>query len=213
MRRLACAVALVAVVVAACSGGGDDAGKDDDAPATTAAAEDGGGSGSGSGGAGAAGTDAAAYVDALVTASTGNGMGDSPDQNRCFAQAYVDTVGVEALSRKVSVATLRTSTGVVPDSFGIEFTDAQRETFFDGLQACSDIKGYFVRAFTGDQSLTDADRACLTTAIDDEMVKTIVTAPFDGDQSPIESTPAFDLAMTKLVTACPEAMSHAGFTP
>ena len=147
------------------------------------------------------------------TASTGNGMGDSPDQNRCFAQAYVDTVGVEALSRKVSVATLRTSTGVVPDSFGIRLTDAQRETFFDGLQACSDIKGYFVRAFTGDQSLTDADRACLTTAIDDEMVKTIVTAPFDGDQSPIESTPAFDLAMTKLVTACPEAMSHAGFTP
>ena len=103
--------------------------------------------------------------------------------------------------------------GVTPDEMDITvFTPQQRDAFYGRLQACSDIKGYFVGIFTGgDSNLNEAQVACLRGALDDPTVEVVVTAPFDGDTTPIEQTPDFNDAIGRLVAACPDAMAAGGF--
>ncbi len=201
MRRLAWGLVLAVVLAAGCGsdgGGGDDragsAERDRSAAAASAPTPQN-------------------YVDALVTASEGNGLGDSPEQNRCFAQAYVDTVGVDAIAAKLSVDDIRGMSGVTPDEMAITvFTPEQRDAFYGRLQTCSDIKGYFLGIFTGGSSnLDEAQVACLRNALDDPTVEVMVTAPFDGDTTPIEQTPDFNGAIGRLISACPDAMAAGGF--
>ncbi len=103
--------------------------------------------------------------------------------------------------------------GVTPDEMGIAvFSPEQRDAFYGRLQACSDIKDYFVGVFTGGSSnLSEAQVTCLRGALDDPTVEVMVTAPFDGDTTPIEQTPAFNDAIGRLSAACPDAMAAGGF--
>jgi hypothetical protein len=201
MRRLAWGIVLAVVLAAGCGGGGgsDESGDRNRSGASTSTT--------------AIAATAENYVDALVAASQGNGMGDSPEQNRCFAQAYVDTVGVDTIAAKLSVDDIRGMSGVTPDEMGIVvFTPEQRDAFYGRLQACSDIKAYFLGIFTGGESNLDgAQVACLRGALDDPTVEVMVTAPFDGDTTPIEQTPAFNAAIGRLAAACPDAMAAGGF--
>jgi hypothetical protein len=213
MRRLAWGLVLAVVLAAGCGGegGGRSASDDPDRTESSRSTTDATGSGTGSTGASAA--TAQDYVDALVAASEGSGLGDSPEQNRCFAQAYVDTVGVDTIAAKLSVDDIREMSGATPDEMGIVvFTPEQRDAFYGRLQTCSDIKSYFVGVFTGGSSnLSPAQVDCLRGALDDPTVEVMVTAPFDGDTTPIEQRPDFTAAIGRLAAACPDAMAAGGF--
>lgn len=196
MRRLACGVALS--VLMACGGGG---------------ARDGA---SGSGATKATGPatapTAANYVDALVKASAGNGMGDDARMNRCFARSYVDTVGADAIAAKVSVDDLAARQGMTVDALGILLTPAQRDAFYQRLKGCSDPKAYFVDIFSRGNSLDARDRACLTGVVDDKILETMLVAAFDGDTAPVEQTPDMSSALQRITAACPHIAEAGGLT-
>jgi hypothetical protein len=202
MRRLACALVL-AGLLAACGGGGSDG---------ASGSGDGGSSGSG----GTKATEpakaptAANYVDALVKASEGNGLGDDPKMNRCFAQSYVETVGAKALAAKISVDKLASETGMTVDTLGIMLTPAQRDAFYQRLKGCSDPKTYFVDIFSKGNSLDAEDKACLSGVLDDRILETMLVAAFDGDTTPVEGTQGMTTAFQRIGAACPHILQAGG---
>ena len=217
LRRVLCLLVL-AGVLAACGGGGDDDessgdGETDEETTTTAAEDDPAATGTTLGGDGATRTDdAQAYVDALVTATAdGGGVSQSPDQNRCFSEAYVDTVGVEALADAIPAEDVADTPGISPDEIGVVMTPEQRDAFYVGLQRCIDVKGFFVGVFTTGVQMAEADVACLTGALDDGATKLMAVAAFDGDPAPIENDQGFIDLIARLTAACPAAMEAAGW--
>ena len=216
LRRALCAL-LLAALLAACGGGGggDESGDggDREEETTTTTAEDGAATATTAAG-GETSRSAAAqdYVDALVSASETAGIGRSPEENRCFSEAYVDTMGVDALAEAMAVDDLAESQGITPDEIGVVMTPEQRDAFYAGLQRCIDIKRFFVEAFTSGVQLSEADVACLSGALDDAALKIMVVAPFDGDTAPIENDQGFIDLIGRLTAACPAAMEAAGWT-
>lgn len=201
MRRLAGALVLAGLLVA-CGGGSDDA------------------SGKGDGASGAGGgheateparaPTAANYVDALVKASVGNGLGDDARMNRCFAASYVETVGAKAIAAKISVNDLAARQGMTVDTLGILLTAAQRDAFYQRLKGCSDPKAYFVAIFSRGNSLDAVDRACLAGVVDDKILETMLVAAFDGDTAPVEQTEDMSSAFQRISTACPHIAKVGG---
>jgi hypothetical protein len=215
-RRALCLLAL-AVALAACSGGGgdDDEAGDGDAETTTTAAE----AGPGATGTTLAGNaeaqrseEAQSYVDALTTASASGGVSESEDQNRCFAEAYVDTVGVDALVAAMPAEDLAANPGLTPDSLGIAMTPEQESTFYTGLQRCIDTKGFFVGIVSSGASLSPDQSSCLAANLNDDSLELILVASFDGDPAPIENDQGFQAIIDGLISACPDAMAAAGWS-
>jgi hypothetical protein len=213
--RALCAL-LLAVLLAACGGGGgddDESGAGEERAEATTTAEDAAATATtaASGEAGRS-EDAQDYVDALVAASETSGISRNPEENRCFAEAYVDTMGVDVLAEAMAVDDLAGSQGITPDEIGVVMTPEQRDAFYAGLQRCLDVKRFFVDAFTSGVQMAEADVACLTGALDDAALKIMVVAPFDGDTAPIENDQGFIDLIGRLTEACPAAMEAAGWT-
>ena len=215
--RLALCALLLAAVLAACGGGGGDddesgGGGARDEETTTTAEDDAATATTAAGGDTSRSEEAQDYVDALVVASESAGIGRSPEENRCFSEAYVDTMGVDVLAEAMTVDDLADSQGVTPDEIGVVMTPEQRDAFYAGLQRCIDIKRFFVDAFTSGVQMSEADVACLSGALDDAALDVIVVAPFDGDTAPIENDQDFIDLIGRLTAACPAAMEAAGWT-
>lgn len=213
-RRALCLLAL-ALALAGCSGGGDDdeAG-DGDAETTTTAAE----AGPGATGTTLAGNaeaqrseEAQSYVDALTSASAAGGVSQSPDQNRCFAEAYVDTVGTDALTAAMPAEDVAASPGFTADTFGIALTPEQKDAFYAGLQRCLDTRG-FVGIVAEGATLSPEQSSCLAANLNDDALELILVAPFDGDDAPIENDQGFQAVIDGLISACPDAMAAAGWS-
>jgi hypothetical protein len=210
---------LVAGALAACGGGGGDDGDEagfgptGEETATTVAEDDpavtattiGGGTATRS-------AEAQDYVDALVTAAGTSGISRSPEENRCFSEVYVDTMGVEALEAAMPAEEVADTPGMAPDDLGVVMTAEQRDAFYAGLARCIDVRRFLLTAFTTGVDMTEADAACLNGAFDDAGLKLIVVAPFDGDTAPIESNQEFVSLIDRLSAACPAAMEAAGWT-
>jgi hypothetical protein len=217
VRRALCLL-VVASALAACGGGGgdDDAAGDGDAGATSTTAAPAGPSATGTtlGGTGDVerSDEAQSYIDALTTASAAGGVSESEDQNRCFAEAYVDTVGVDALTAAMPSEDVASSPGLTPDSLGIVLTPEQKDTFYTGLQRCIDTKGFFVGIVTSGASLSSDQSSCLAANLSDDSLEVILVAPFDGDAAPIENDQGFQAIIDGLISACPEAMAAAGWS-
>jgi hypothetical protein len=214
-RRALCLLVL-ALALAACSGGGggDEAG-DRDAETSTTAAE----AGPGATGTTLAGNaearrseEAQSYVDALTSASAAGGVSQSTDQNRCFAEAYVDTVGTDALTAAVPAEDVAASPGFSADTFGIALTPEQKDAFYAGLQRCIDTRGFFVGIVAEGASLSPDQSSCLAANLNDDALELILVAPFDGDDAPIENDEGFQAVIDGLISACPDAMAAAGWT-
>jgi len=215
-RRALCLLAL-AVALAACSGGGgdDDEAGDGDAETTTTAAE----AGPGTTATTLAGNaeaqrseEAQSYVDALTSASAAGGVSQSPDQNRCFAEAYVDTVGTDALTAAMPAEDVAASPGFTADTFGIALTPEQKDAFYAGLQRCIDTRGFFVGIVAEGATLSPDQSSCLAANLNDDALELILVAPFDGDDAPIENDQGFQAVIDGLISACPDAMAAAGWT-
>ena len=216
VRRALCLL-VVAGALVACGGGGDggdDAADDGGDAGTSTTNPSPGATGTTLGGNGEAerSEEAQSYVDALTEASASGGVSESPDQNRCFAEAYVDTVGVDALTGAMSAEDLAASPGLTPDSLGIVMTPEQETTFYSGLQRCIDTKGFFVGIVASGANLSEEQSACLAANLNDDALKFILVAPYDGDVAPVESDQTFTTIVDGLIGACPDAMQAAGWS-
>jgi len=213
VRRALCALTL-AGIVAAC-GGDDDAG--DSAGDTTTTTADAGPETTGTTLGGNAGAqrseEAQKYVDAITEASmSGAAVSPSEDQNRCFAEAYVDTVGVDALAADVSPEDVKGNPGFNPDDLGIVMTPEQKDAFYAGLKRCIDTKGFFVGIVGQGSNWTPEQTACVADHLDDTALERILVAGFDGDTAPVESDQNFTAIIDGLIGACPDAMAAAGYS-
>jgi hypothetical protein len=214
VRRALCLLVVVGALAACGGGGGDDDEADDGGSdgTTTTVNESPGATGTTLGGNAAAerSDEAQSYVDAFTEASAAGGVSESPDQNRCFAEAYVDTMGVAALAGAMPAEDVAASPGITADSLGIMMTPAQRDAFYAGLQRCIDVKGFFVGVVASNLSPDQA--ACLSANLDDNALELILVAPFDGDPTPVESDQNFTMIINGLIGACPDAMEAAGWS-
>jgi hypothetical protein len=214
VRRALCAL-ILAGIVAACGGGGDDAGDSPGGSTTTTA--DAGPETTGTTLGGNAGVqrsdEAQKYVDAFTEASmSGAAVSQSEDQNRCFAEAYVDTVGVDVLTVAVSPADVTGNPGFNPDELGIVMTSEQQDAFYAGLKRCIDTKGFFVGIVAQGSNWTGEQTACVADHLDDNALERILVAGYDGDTAPVETDQDFTTIIDGLIGACPDAMAAAGYS-
>jgi hypothetical protein len=214
VRRALCAL-IVAGIVAACGGGGDDGG--DTSGDTTTTTGEAGADATGTTLGGNAGVErseeAQTYVDALTEASmAGAAVSQNVDQNRCFAETYVDTVGVDALAAAVSPEDMTASPGFNPDDLGIVMTPEQEDTFYSGLQRCIDPKGFFVGIVAAGSNWTPDQTACVADHLDDDALKRILVSGYDGNTAPVESDENFTAIIDGLIGSCPDAMAAAGWS-
>jgi len=216
VRRALCAL-ILAGIVAACGGGGDDDAGDNAADGSTTTTAEAGPDATGTTLAGNAGVqrsdEAQKYVDAFTEASmSGAAVSQNVDQNRCFAETYVDTVGVDALAAVESPEDMTAAPGFNPDDLGIVMTPQQQDTFYSGLQRCIDPKGFFVGIVAAGSNWTPDQTACVAGHLDDTALKRILVSGFDGDTAPVESDESFTATIDGLIGACPDAMAAAGWS-
>ena len=61
-------------------------------------------------------------------------------------------------------------------------------------------------------NLSPDQTSCLAANLDDDALKVILVAPFDGDTAPVENDETFVTIIDGLVAACPDAMAAAGWS-
>lgn len=182
-------VVMLGLSVVACGGDDDDddAGKDDTSESGN---DDGGGGGDGQ-----------AYVDAIMETSADDET-LSEDQNRCFAEAVVSGLGVEAFEEAgVTPDDIRENPDDSPSDLGIDFSEEQADSFWTAANTCVDVRGLFLESMSQGQELTEEQKTCLAEGLDEEFIKTMFLASFTED------TESFDEETTAKLT---EVMSTCG---
>ena len=181
-QRLAAVLAAAALAAAACSSEDTVVTEPATEPATTAestttAAEP-------------AGPDRAEAVDALigmVEASGGTGGFFSDDEMRCWAEATVDAVGLEAFAELESLdpAALAGS--------GVEISGAEAMQDQDMWAACIDSRQWLRRLLAEGTDTETAD--CVADAADEQLAYDMMVAPalFDAPISPETEAEYFQL--------------------
>jgi hypothetical protein len=122
---------------------------------------------------GGGGSDAASrdeYVDAIDAVSEDSTA--SVEDQRCVAEAFVDSVGVEQLDEHVTPDEIRESPDTPPAEFGIEPTDGQAVQFMEKLQGCGDIRGLVLDAIG--QGVGPDIQACLDENLTDDLLQRYV---------------------------------------
>lgn len=180
-------VAVLGFSVVAC-GGDDDDSADEGKDETSESGDDGGGG------------DGQAYVDAIMETSEGDET-LSEDQNRCFAEAVVAGLGVEAFEAAgVTPDDIRENPDDSPTDLGLEFSEEQADGFWDAANTCVDVRELFLESMSQGQELTDAQKTCLGEGLDEEFIKTMFLASFTEDtQSFDEETTA---KLTEVMSTC-----------
>ena len=199
VMRSRCAVwfcaALVGMAAVACSGDDDDSAdkKDDTSSEKTTTTE------SSSSGGNASGTEAE-YIDAITEA--GEDPDSTPEQNRCVAEAFVDTLGVEGfVAAGVSPDDIRNDPDSTPKSLGITFTDAQKDTLWDAINECRDIPEFIVEQISKDGQYTAEQTACLKDGLSEDLVKGLfLPALLEGDD--YDPDPAVTSQLAALMGQC-----------
>lgn len=157
--------ALLGFATLACGGDDDDA-ADDGTDETSDSGNEG---------------DGQAYVDAIME----TGVDDetlTEDQNRCFAEAVVTGLGVEAFEEAgVTPDDIRENPDDSPSDLGLEFSEEQADGFWDAANECVDVRELFLESMSQGQELTDEQKACLAEGLDEEFIKTIFLASFTED--------------------------------
>ncbi|HET6952272.1 MAG TPA: hypothetical protein VFI47_17970 [Acidimicrobiales bacterium] len=211
MRRFACGFLLLAVALGGCGGGDatDDPSADD--PSTDQGTAEGTAEGTAGGGAPAGPADAAAYADAVAAATSGTGIAVDDQQNRCFARSFVDVVGVDALTAEATPEQIENDPAYAPDVLGLTLTPEQTDAFYAGLQGCGDVRSLVLDGFGSGAELTEADMTCISGALTDEGVRTMMVAAYVGAEPADGGPPAYAGVISDLMAACPEAMAAAGW--
>ncbi len=112
------------------------------------------------------------YVDAIVAADEDQDTPLAGDDLRCYAEAVVDGIGVDALEAGTTPEEIEQSGSFDPVSAGIELTEDDAAAVVDGVSACVDLRQLFLDQLAADGAATPEQVACVDEAVDDELLET-----------------------------------------
>jgi hypothetical protein len=193
--RLMTAVLLAAVLSSVACGG--DSGGDPEAPADAGRAGDAGnpadpsdpadpgnstdaGSVADAGGAGGPDETGSARADEYIDAITESGGGTRSD-NECFARAFVDLVGVEALEAVITPDQVRQNPEVPITEIGIELSEDDANVLYDQVSLCADLTKLVAATIAAGQGLGPDAVSCISDELDDDLVRRFWVAIYAPD--------------------------------
>lgn len=187
-------VVVLGLSAVACGGDDDDEKSNDD---TTE--ENGGDTGNGDGG-GDGGGDGEEFVAAIMETSEDSTI--TEEQNRCFAEAVVDGIGVDGFAEAgVTPADIRESPDQSPTDLGIAFDDEKKERFWAAVNECVDVRQMLIESMGQGSEMTEEQQACLAEGLDEEFVKAMMLAAFTGDAAAYQD-PEIGGKLTEVMTTC-----------
>lgn len=129
------------------------------------------------------------------TSLTG-GAKPTEEQANCIADGMVDDVGVDTLQKyKLLDDNLKINEDANPTDMSSDDADALAGVFVD----CIDVEKMFADQFAqGDQKLTEDQQKCLSDAIDEDAMKSGLSASFQGKDD--EAFTEMQNAMMKCIT-------------
>lgn len=140
------------------------------------------------------------YVDAVV-ASAEEESGLDDEQTQCVAESFVDGYGAAELAdADVTPDDVREAGG--PGELGLDFTDAQREDFYERLTDCMDVRTLMLDAFTEGAEAADEVRACLDDQLDDELIRDFLVVGFTEGDAGFEDDPDLETDLNAVFEAC-----------
>jgi hypothetical protein len=156
-RRGALAVMLaLAALLGAC--GGDD---DDDAG-------DGGGGGE---------ADRQDYVDAFTEASNDAESGMlSTEEETCFAEGLVDSIGVSRLAAAVTPDDIRDQATTNLADLGVEVDEDDGAAIYQEISRCADVRTLLIESTLGTDAVDAEVTRCFDERLDEELVRQFMVA-------------------------------------
>jgi hypothetical protein len=144
------------------------------------------------------------YVAALV--STAEDPEFSDEENRCLAEALVDTLGVDRLRAAASPEEIRGNDDFEFTDLGIEMSDADDAGFYDRLEGCLDVRELVVSSLTAGAGPEVA--GCVDDHLDDGELRAFVVAALTGSES--ARTEVMERVMSDLYMDCAAALPGGG---
>lgn len=133
-------------------------------------------------GAGGDGDLRARYIDAIA-ATEEDQSPVSGDEARCFAVATVDAIGVDDLSEALSPEEIEETGEFDPIAAGVEVSDEEAGTFYDGLSDCVDLRQMFLDSVAAGDEMSPDQVDCIDQAVDDELLREFVLSSLlEGDE-------------------------------
>ena len=140
------------------------------------------------------------YVDALV-ASAEEESGLDDEQTQCVAESFVDGYGAAELAdADVTPEDMRDAGG--PGELGLDFSDAQRDDFYERLTGCMDVRSLMLDAFTDGAEAPDEVRACLDDQLDDDLLRDFLVVGFTEGDAGFEDNPDLETDLNAVFEAC-----------
>jgi hypothetical protein len=191
-RTSAAAAVLLALSLsaAACSGDDDDTGSADESTTTTGESAESSDSG---------GHDRADYIALLG----GGGNGFTDEQAQCMAGVLVDTIGVESLEASGAFDKILADPDGDLTTYGVALDEAQAMVFYQGSNACTDLRAWYVDQLTGgDDPLSPEAAACMSNALDDATFARMWAVSFTQGEEGLNADPVLTAAVDQAAMNC-----------
>jgi hypothetical protein len=134
------------------------------------------------------------YVDAIALAEEDQDTPFSGDDVRCYAEAVVDGIGVDALEAGTTPAEIEQAGAFDPVTAGIELTEEDAEAVVDGVSTCVDLREVFLDQLGAEGSATPEQIACVDEEVDDELLESFYVASLmSGDDGEAQATASVEL--------------------
>lgn len=134
------------------------------------------------------------YVDAIAGAEEKQSGPVSGEEARCFAEATVDAIGVADLSEALTPEEIEEAGVFDPASAGVEVTDEEASTFYDGLSGCIDVRQMFLDSIAATGEMGPDQLDCIDRAVDDDLLQEfIVSTLMAGDEGAVDAEVMADL--------------------
>jgi hypothetical protein len=119
------------------------------------------------------------YVDALVEAfGEEDNTAFSDEERTCFAEAVVDSIGLDRLQDELSPDEARERGSPRAADLGVEVSEAMGREYFERLSVCTDIRQLLIRAVAGGEAVSPEVTDCIETNLDDSLLEQVVTVDF-----------------------------------
>jgi hypothetical protein len=146
--------------------------------------------------------DRADYVTAL------SGTGDTEfteEEGRCFAEALVDAVGVEALEEADVLGQLEENPNADPSQLGLDLDEAQGSAFFGDANECVDLRVFFEETLASEGGLTPELASCVMEQIDDATFERLMVVSFTEGDAGLNADPELSATFEQAGAQCAAA--------
>jgi hypothetical protein len=136
----------------------------------------------------------------------GGGEGFTDEEADCMAGALVGTIGVESLEASGAYEKIQANPDGNRSDFGITLDDVQGMTFYQGANACKDLRAFFAEELaSGADAIPPEAATCMASSIDDATFARIWVVGFTQGDDAVSADPQVTAALTQAATDCAAA--------